>query len=127
VGEFRLRFAVSPLALSQILLRLLALGQIEHEGDVLVSASAEGRRADKHGHAGCSDAAKLGEITASSSPITSPANICSGRARLGRAARRVSVLLIPTFSWVPSQTLLLDNALNSAGAHGTICTGSGQP
>ncbi len=51
VRERHLRFAVSPLALAQVLLRLLALGQIEHEGDALVSVFAESRRADKHGHA----------------------------------------------------------------------------
>src|SRR5712671_963072 len=43
--QFRLRLAQRPL-------RLLALRQIEHEGDALVSASAEGRRAEKDGHAG---------------------------------------------------------------------------
>ena len=51
VSEFRLRFAVSSLALSQILLGLFALSQIEHEGDALVAGAAESRRADKDGHA----------------------------------------------------------------------------
>src|SRR5271167_421632 len=51
VSERHLRFAVSPLALAQLLLRPLALGQIEHKGNALVSAFVEGRSAEKHGHA----------------------------------------------------------------------------
>src|SRR6266851_2507042 len=47
-----LRLRQVGFALAQVILRLLALGQIEHEGDALVSASAEGRRAEKDGHAG---------------------------------------------------------------------------
>ena len=53
VRELHLRLAVSPLALAQVLLRLLALGQIEHEGDALVSAFAEGRRAEQARARGC--------------------------------------------------------------------------
>src|SRR5258708_28989816 len=48
--ERHLRFAVSPLALAQLLLRPLALGQIEHIGNALVSAFVEGRSAEEHGH-----------------------------------------------------------------------------
>ena len=51
VRERHLGLAVSPVALAQAVLRLLALGQIEHEGDALVPASAEGRRADEDRHA----------------------------------------------------------------------------
>ena len=36
MSQFRLRFAVSPLALAQVLLCQLTLGQIEHEGDALL-------------------------------------------------------------------------------------------
>ena len=50
VRERHLRIAVPPLARAQVFLRLLALGQIEHEGDALVPAVAEGRRADKNRH-----------------------------------------------------------------------------
>ena len=52
VRERHLRFPVAPLALAQVFLRLLALGQIEHEGDALVSVCAKSRRAEKDGHAG---------------------------------------------------------------------------
>jgi len=49
VRERHLRFAVSPLALAQVLLRLLAHGQIEHEGDALVPTFLEARCADEYG------------------------------------------------------------------------------
>ena len=51
VGERHVRFAVSPLALAQVFLRLLAFAQIENESDGLVPAAAEGCRTEKHGHA----------------------------------------------------------------------------
>ena len=51
VRQRHLRFPVSPLALAQVFLRVLALGQIEHEGDALVSVCAKSRRAEKDRHA----------------------------------------------------------------------------
>src|ERR1700730_12891028 len=45
VRQRHLRFPVSPLALAQVFLRVLALGQIEHEGDALVSVCAKSRAA----------------------------------------------------------------------------------
>ena len=50
VRQLHLHLAVAPLALACFCFRPLALGQIEHEGDTLVPAFFEGRRAEQHGH-----------------------------------------------------------------------------
>src|SRR5882757_4733304 len=51
VGGYIGIIAKALLALSKSILRPLALSQIEHKGDALVSAFAEGSRTCKHGHA----------------------------------------------------------------------------
>jgi hypothetical protein len=47
-SEFGLRLTVSPLALAEVLLRLLPLGQIEHEGDALISFPEDRRVGEDH-------------------------------------------------------------------------------
>ena len=49
--QLHLHLAVAALALACFRFRPLALGQIEHERDALVSTSFEGRRPDQHRHA----------------------------------------------------------------------------
>jgi len=87
VRERHLRFAVSPLALARRFSRLLAHGQIEHEGDALVPTFLEARCADEYGDTAPSfrnTPSRNGCAFRSSSALQRPV-------RRGRAIRRRQV------------------------------------
>src|ERR1700753_2557306 len=48
--ELQLHLAISPLAFAGLCLRALALGQIEHEGDTLVTALFKRCPTNQYGH-----------------------------------------------------------------------------